>query len=350
MTLLLLTLLAQAPVARGTTLEPAPPQTHEAARTLDAPPAHDAWSEHATRRFLGALAGGVVGVALPASLALVGGTCDPLTMACTNTVGLIAALAAPVTAVVGGAIGHALVGGEAGAGVGLAALLSGVALGGALAVLHLFSVPSASPQAVALVIATAALSIGFQAFALEARHEAVTAHPDLAVPAGRLVLEAVGTLGALIAGGLLSALIGGLIQSPTLAVISATVLGTVTPLIPYAIHRSKGGRGSLGAAYLGLLGSAAFTLLTLATAAGVTSSLVFDARGVTLFGTFVTAGVLAATLGMPLMLEWSHGQAVLEGEERKRPSEDERRLSAGLAPVLGPTGLTGGALSLSGSF
>lgn len=298
------------------------------------------WSAGATKRFVGALLGGAVGAALPL---VTGGLA---TNGCASTSpcpgwAFVGGLAAPVLAVVGASLGYALMGGEPSVGAALAGMMGGLAAAAAiLAFEAIISLQPTSRPGWPIVVAASSLAASLSVLAMVARSEALERVPFIASPASRVVLTALSLVGTLGLETLLlafAASTGSVFLTPVLIL---AALGT-TPLIPAAVHRALGGRGSFGAAYLGWaasLGVAGLGILgIIATSASLFGG---DPRFIGLLTVSITGGSLAAALGVPLFLEWSHANTLLE--ESRGPA-----VKAQLSIVP----LSGGAMAgLSGTF
>ncbi|MDP1922525.1 MAG: hypothetical protein Q8L14_40160 [Myxococcales bacterium] len=305
------------------------------------------WSAGATKRFVGALLGGAIGAALPLTPGALATNGCPTLAPCPGW-GLVAGIAAPLLSVLGASLGYSLMGGEPSVGAALAGLIGGLAAAAALSLLDLAlsTQPTSRPRWPAIVAASG-LALSFSVLAMEARSDALDRAPFIASPASRIVLTAlalVGTLGieALVVGLLASTFGGGVLA----AVIVVASLG-LTPLVPIAVHRALDGKGSFGAGYLGWAASLAVAGIAVVGIAATSSSLFSgDPALISILAISITCGSLAAALGVPLFLEWSHGNALIE-ESENAPAV---KAQLSFAPVVGPTGLTGGALALTGTF
>lgn len=309
------------------------------------------WAEGATKRFLGAFVGGLVGLAIPAAIAGAGippctiGLCGFATIA-----GLAMGISGPLS-MVGANLGFTLMGGNASVGASAAGLLGGLGSGLVLLLISTVTTSLSNESQWAAVISAGALAAAIQALALEARNDALDEAPFLAAPTSRLAFTSLGMVATLGAGALLTALT---LPFGYYAIIIAPIVLLVTaglaPLVPWSIHRSMGGEGSLGAAYLGWLASlgvgaagvfAAFLGATIALPAAQV-----DARTVGLIGGGLGLALIAGVMGTPLMLEWSHGESRL-GRAKVVP---DLKAQVSVAPIASPQGLAGGALALSGTF
>lgn len=349
---LLLLVLAQSPDApTRRPLGPLPVRAEapvvEPSAAVAPPPVAESWPVDATKRFLGTLTGGLAGLAIPAAMALgappcVGSFC-PVTV-----VGGLAAVIAPITVTIGTLIGHLVVSESASVGAALAGLVGGLALASALLLFHVALIPPTFSPTIAptvpVLIGAGSIVLAFQALALQSRTEALAEAPAIEVPVSRFLLESLGTFGGVVLGGLLSLVVVAATFSPIVGVVSAVLLGSLLPLVPYGIHRSLGGRGTVASGYLGLLVSGAAGLLGFVLGGASATGLSLDPRGVVAFVGLIALGTVVTVAGIPLMLEWSHGREVLS------EAREKRTVSAGLAPVIGPTGISGGAVSLGGTF
>lgn len=306
------------------------------------------WSASATKRFVGAFVGGAVGAAVP----LVPGALA--TNGCTAVApcagwAVVGGVAAPILAVIGAAVGYSLMGGEPSVGAALAGMIAGLGAAAALLFVDAFisSAPSSRPQW-PVFIAASGLAVSLSAMAMESRSEALETTPYIASAATRIALASLALVGTLAIETLLVALSATSVAGNGLLA-GVIVVGSLaaTPLIPVAVHRALGGRGSFIAGYVGWLVSLAVAGLGVLGIAATSSSL-FSANAnlIGLFAISITGGSLAAALGVPLFLEWSHGNALIE-EAEKAPTV---KAQLSLAPVTGPTGLTGGAMALTGTF
>lgn len=319
-----------------------------AERFVITPPA--GWAEGATKRFVGAFVGGLVGMAAP-GLAAVALTPPCASFGCgfnfgaTLTTGL-----APMVSVVGATLGFTLMGGRMSAGAAIGGMIGGLAAGLALLFVHrLIVVDSNQPQWGA-VIAAGALAVAIEAIALESRHDALEEAGFIEAPTSRLAFTSLGLVGTLAGIALASAGVAliGYPTGVTLAPIFAVLALAAAPLVPWRIHRNMGGEGTLGAAYVGWIASLAVAGAG-ALAATVSSSFALsfgtDPRTVAMFGGGISLAVIATALGTPLMLEWSHGNA---RRERARVAPLKAQLA--MSPLTGPQGLAGGVVGLSGTF
>lgn len=322
----------------------------DAQRFVRTPPSElQRWPDGATNRFLGALLGGALGMALPGVLAAASRTpCGAFVACVPGPVAVLLSSLTPPVAIVGAMLGSTLMGGQPSFGAAVAGLMGGLTSGLLLLLYHSRAFTGSSgDSAVGVTLAASGLAVALMAIALEARSDALEEFPFIATPTSRLVATALGTLGALAGVALLTTIAitaGG--NGAAAAVVSILGLGAL-PLVPWAIHGGNGGRGSIGAAYLGWLGAVALVGLCAGlVAVGLTGSLGGPTPPViAMLGGGIALGTLASVFAVPLILEWSHGQALIE--ESVKTSV---KAQVSVAPVSGPTGITGGAVALSGTF
>lgn len=214
------------------------------------------WAQGATKRFVGAFLGGLVGLAIPAAIAAAGippcttGFCGFATVA-----GLVTGFSAPLS-VVGATLGFTLMGGRMSAGAAVAGLLGGLGSGLLLLLISSVTTGLSNESQWAATISAGAIAVALQALAVEARSDALDEAPFLAVPSARLAYTALGMLATVGAGALLAALslpfgYYAVIIAPLVLLVTAGV----APLVPWSIHRAMGGEGTLAAAYVGWLAS-----------------------------------------------------------------------------------------------
>lgn len=311
------------------------------------------WAEGATQRLIGAFLGGAIGVALPSVVA--GLATTPCVFGCSISFGSgLAASLAPALSVVGATVGFGLAGGRASVGAASAGLLGGMALSLVLLFFHRIAVPETSEVPWGVVIGAAAIAVALEAIALESRNDALDEAPFLEVPAARLAFSSLGLFATVAGVTVLATLVGvlgypaGLIFGPLIGLVGAGV----APLVPWAVHRSMGGEGSLGAAYLGWLGSLAIAaggvgVMVLAmNLSFLPGQTIADPRNVMMLGAGVGMAAIAAVLGTPLALEWSHGDRRID-RSKLAPSV---KAQLSLSPIVGPRGVDGGALAMTGTF
>lgn len=328
------------PAARSqTVVDDAWAGTRPAAKDAEAP---ERWSVGATKRFVGALLGGAIGAALPLIPGALATNGCPALAPCPGW-SLVAGVTAPLLSVVGASLGYSLMGGEPSVGAALAGMIGGLAAAAALQLLDLVlsSQPTSRPRWPAIVAASG-LAVSLSVLAMESRSDALEGAPFIASPASRVVLTALSLVGILgiesLTVGLLATASGGGVLA---AVIVVASLG-VTPLVPIAVHRALGGKGSFGAGYLGWAASLAVAGIAVGgIVAGASSLFRPDPALISVFAISITGGSLAAALGVPLFLEWSHGNTLLE------EAENAPAVKAQLSVVP----VSGGAMAgLSGTF
>jgi MFS family permease len=302
------------------------------------------WAEGATKRFVGAFVGGLVGMAIPA----LGVATTP---SCTVFGCVLAAGLAPAVSVVGATLGFSLMGGRMSAGAAIGGMIGGLAAGLGLLLFQRIIVTDSNQSQWGAVIAAGAIAVAIEAIALESRHDALEEAPFIDVPTSRLAFTSLGLLGTLAGIGLLSTGIAllGFPTGTTVAPIFAVLGMAAAPLVPWAIHRSNGGEGTLGAAYGGWLASlavagAGILVAVLSSFGSITMG--NDPRTAAMLGGGISLAVIAGVFGTPLMLEWSHGNA--RRERAKVPPRVKAQLT--MSPLAGPQGLNGGAVGISGTF
>lgn len=295
----------------------------------------DFWSEGAAKRFVGALAGGVVGAAVPLAIGL---AIPPLCPVGCGSSPVVAALGmvAALTAVAGATTAWALLGGALSPGAAVAGAVGGLTLGTLFLIATLLispATPGSKAPAWPAAVAASGLATSLVALSLEARHEALEEAPFVAVPVWRFVATALSTVLTAGLGALLSIGLGAITFSAAPAISLGSLALALAPLVPYAVHRGLGGRATVGWSYVGWLASLGVAGVA---ALGVSASILLggfttlrDARADTALVFSGAAGVLAIALGTPLFLEYAHGQELLDRSE----VAGQPRLS--LAPVRG---------------
>ncbi len=286
-------------------------------------------------RFVGALLGGVVGAAVPSVLfALANGGCA----GCTGPVLLAASM--PLLSAVGATLGFSLMGGEASAGLASVGSLIGVFLSISLVLAGTGAIGEAVTGTTALptlllLVGAGALTIGAEALLLDARDQAVRAEPAKASSVSRFAAT---VAAAALTSALATALVGFANAFPfPLNVVSGFAgigLGLAMPLIPFAVHKGQGGRGSLLSAYGGWLAMVGVGLLGGAVLSQARLSQPLNSLTT---GLALGAAAVFASVAVPLTLEWSHHAA-------DAPPVVES-VTASLAPIPG-----GGQVMLGGRF
>lgn len=295
----------------------------------------DGWTEGAVPRFVGAFLGGAVGLALPLMLGQLDRLPSCASATCLGSWGTFLSLLSPLISGVGSVVGYQLAGGRPSIG----AAVAGSAIGLGIGLMALLAVAGPTVNATSAIVPATALTIGIvaaaQAWALELRSDAVERQPMLAVPWNRFFSSSLGTLGAIILGGLAFAASVGFGFAGSLATL--LIVGGAVPLMPYFIHQRLGGRGSIGAAYLGFLGAlTAAGLGVLFAGLGSSASFFGDTRAIGLFAGGVGLAALGATFGVPVALEISHGASVTSPlGKNEDPVENQFALMPFASPVQG---------------
>lgn len=304
-----------------TELKPAPARATAAAMSFDALPEPPKASDDArVKRFLGALAGGVVGLGASMALMPLGdGSCfgGPCVSALHGLIGVFA----PLLSVGGAWLAYEILGGDGGLLTPVLALPPAI-----LIALGLLSVAGAQDANTALalapfLVASGVFLAGGAALALDSRSRQLEGLGAAAswgkAGAGRVavgsLVTAVATLGA--AG--FSVLLYAIGQYSALGFVLATagaLAGTFgAAAAAWGVHRGLDGRGSFGSALAG------FGVAWLATFAGLGLYALSQSSGGFTFnplrttpGTllFVELVVASATFLPVLALEWSHTNAV----------------------------------------
>lgn len=283
------------------------------------------------KRFLGAMAGSLLGFTATAGLSAFAGTPCPSWCATPGQLGL--ALLAPFVAAVGAWAGHSLLGGDAGFMTPLVAIVPAVLISLLTALATQMLVMTVGELMPGLA-ATAAVLSGGMALALEVRSRQLErVAPDsrgdasAARIAATSLLSFVGTGTALLASlliyqgcletcGIVAGGVGGLL-------LAAGVIST------WGVHHAMRGRGSVWPALgVGVL-AAGLSVGLVASVSRTTFS-----GGATVVGLDgIVLGVLTSTVLVPLLLEWSHTDVV---------GSSAPRFSFGAAPT--PSGASMSAL------
>lgn len=319
-------------------LEPAPAAApSSAAFDFDAQPAPPVVSDDVrVKRFLGAFAGGVVGLGLGLALVPLGdGGCFGFPGPCVNAGHTLLAGLAPLLAATGAWAGYQVLGGDGGW------LTAASLLPPALLVsMGLVAVSAAqeadTPLAHMPYVATAGfLFAGTAAFALDQRSRQLERLGGAAdwgrAGAGRVALASLVSMLSLVPTVPLVVLGAWLGQFSVLgpALVGTAVLGGLfgSAAAVWGTHRGLGGRGSYGSALLGLAIGAGLTLggvLAVFATSGAGGVAFSPLRGTAIPLLFVELGALCGMFAAPVALELSHTAAV----ERALP-----RLSFGASPV-----------------
>lgn len=285
------------------------------------PPAKPAASDDARlKRFLGALAGGVVGLGGGLALMATGdASCSTGfgvgVRGCITPSNVIFGVLTPLLTVTGTWLGFTLGGGDAGPLAAMGAMAPAILL--ALALSSVAGQADASgPAMLPYVLGSGAVLIGLGALGLEARHRQLEALGGAAnfgsAGGGRVTVSAL--VAAFTVAGTFFASLGigaiGFGQAPFLVLAGLNAaLGTVAvAAATWGVHRAMGGRGSFGSALAGLgigwlVSLAGVGLWALQNSSGA----VFDVgrnTGSTILWVQLLAA--AAMFGPVMALEWSH--------------------------------------------
>ncbi len=260
------------------------------------------------KRFVGALVGGAIGIAIP--LAISAPNCTSVAITCTSSFQNFSLGIMPLVAGLGAYFGHHLFGGEAeypfaaiGAGLGslLGMLMLGFAEGTGVAPTALFP----------YVAGVAGLTTFIMAIALDWRDHSLVDLPPTGHGTGARLWASFGaSVGIGIAGSFLSLLLG--LVNTTAGVISGVVVLGAMPLAAWGVHSALDGKGSVGSAFLGLaiaLGVlAAVAVPVIAVTNAGFSPFYSSQQGALLTG----SAFLALLLGPIIGLELSHSAVVRE--------------------------------------
>lgn len=261
------------------------------------------------QRFMGALAGGVVGAGLGLAFTpLVGTPCGP--GVCVSVGQIALGYSAPFLAAIGAYAGYQLMGGNGSLMAGFAGIVPGTIV---LAALMLATQPDTSRNLISTVPQLAAgfaTLIALSAMALDARQEQLGHSGSEGAPTGRVLAELAAGVGAAVASAILSVgLVALCIGSPACVVaafVGAWVGSIGTALVTWSVHSALKGKGTAASATLGM---------AVATVAALISIPVGVALGTRSFGSFDAAVGAASVVGAPLVavllfttmaLEWSH--------------------------------------------
>ena len=308
------TLAAVLLAAEPEALTPAPDEAQAERISLDA---------QRVKRFVGALVGGAVALAIP--LAISAPNCVATTTCSTSfqnfSLGIM-----PLVAGLGAYFGHHLFGGEAE--YPFAALTAGLgSLIGMLTLLFANAIGVAPTGLLPYAGAAAGLTTFLMAFVLDTRDQRIGDLPaDGHATGARLWASFGAAVGVGIAGSFISFLVG--LLNPYVGLVCGLGVLAAIPAVSWGVHNALGGHGSLGSAFLGLLVSlaavAALGLPAILSAGGGFSSI--SSFYLAQQGALITgAGFLALLAGPLVGLEMSHSEAV----------RDELRPSFSLAPING---------------
>ena len=292
------------------------------------------------RHFIGTLLGGTAGLALPLLLSPLVPSCNPLTSACSSVPEVLLIASAFLTMPAFAALGHSLAGGRA----NLISILVGAAVGLFLTEgLMVFDrVLNAEANTLPIMLAGAGLTIMTMAAATLVRERMLETRKVQATPGrfGLTVLGALLTQVGAFAGGLVLALVAP--QTLAIAIIVGAVAQVaLPPLVAYAIHNELGGRGSLGAAYLGgLIGIAAAAAgaagYAIAGSGGLGGISTLTRNSVAVWSMVASIG-LAVTLAIPTALEISHYTAMTSSDSKPKLSFAIEPINQGAMVMAGVT-------------
>ncbi len=283
---------------------------------LPEPPKADALigDEKRVQRFLGALAGGMVGVgAMAAFLPLAEGD-----LRFTGCVGCVSAgqvvlgAAAPIVGVLGAWLGSFLMGGQAGPLTGFAAMVPALLIGVALAAIANSMDLRTGVQHVPLLVVAGAFLAGGSALALDLREQQLSrlgrAHSWGGATAGRAAVTSLTSALTATVAGFLSVLLGAL--NPIAGVIGGLVQGVGVAAATWGVHQAMGGRGSFVSALsaLGAGGALTFAAVGLFAAAQGSGFNTVRSTGAGILA--VELGIISALFLPTLALEWSHTDAI----------------------------------------
>lgn len=273
------------------------------------------------KRFLGALAGGVVGLGASMALMPLGDNTGCFGGPCVSALQGFLGILAPLLTVGGAWLGYEVLGGDGGLVTPVLALPPAILL--ALGLLSVAGAQDAS-TAVALLpmlVASGAFLVGGAAFSLDLRSRQLERLGAAAswgrAGAGRVAVTALVTMLAVGGAAGMSALLFALGQYSALGfvlVLAGASAGTLAAAAAaWGVHRALDGRGTFGAALLGLGIGWATTFLGVALYAlsqggfSTTFSPLRNTSGTILFVELVAASAVFLPV---LALEWSHTNAV----------------------------------------
>lgn len=298
-----------------------PSKTNTPAMNFDALPAPPKASEDArVKRFLGALAGGVVGLGGSMALMPLGDASGCFGGPCVSFVHGLVGVFAPLLSLGGAWLGYEIMGGDGGLFTPAIALPPAI-----LIALGLLSIAGAQDATTALslmpfLIASGAFLVGGSALALDLRSRQLEGLGAAAswgkAGAGRVAVTSLVTMlsvaGAVAFSGLLYAL-GGYGALSAVFVVAGAAAGTFgAAAAAWGVHRAMEGRGSFGATlgafgigWLAVLGGTG--LYALSQGGFSTFSPLRSTSGTILFVELVAASAVFLPV---LALEWSHTNAV----------------------------------------
>jgi len=286
------------------------------------------WQKNATARFLGAFAGGAVGVAIPLSLSALLPRCG--VFACQTTLSDFLGATAPLLSALGASLGLFIAGGDPSIGTSLVLATIGALVVQYILLATIATAPNPRGEHGPAIIGATTAGLAIEAYGLLLRNDAEDDRSRVLVPPARVVLEGVAFLSPLLLMGLVAVL--PLATSPGGQVAALTIAGAslaVAPFLAYAAHRAQKGRGSVLSAYLGLgVALVVGTLFFLAPALTPSTVPMFgspvgDLRRIGMGGLPIGGTVIGAVVSIPFFLEWSHTRAVL-AERPAQGAEDVR--------------------------
>jgi hypothetical protein len=250
----------------------------------------------------------------------------------------VAAFALPVTAQLGGSLGHTLAGGRAGPGFGLAGMIAGYVLG--LSFLGFVSMAmgrewsQGAPAAGAGILGVLGAAGGV--VGMELRHRALL-DGSRSWSAGRIALSTLAYVGPFLGLSVLLAFgVSGLgFGTPTEVTATITIAGLAAASViscvgAWAVHRAMGGVGKFWVALSGaLVGAAVGALFFFSHLWSPVTTQLWHGSDSVLFvpiGT-VTGGIAAA--GPVVALEWYHARNAPPDEEQPK----EQQVSFGISPT-----------------
>jgi hypothetical protein len=258
------------------------------------------------KRFVGALVGGAVALAIP--LAISAPNCG--SGSCSTSFQNFSLGVSPLIAGLGAYFGHHLFGG--GAEYPFAAMGAGVgALLGMLSLAFAEGIGTKPTDLFPFVAGAAGLSTFLMAIVLDLRDQTLsTLPPNGHGTAARLWATFGASVGVAILGTFTSVLLG--LANPYVGLVSGLAVLAVMPLVAWAVHGALEGHGSLGSAFLGLV-------VSLGVLAAVAIPVeVITPSGVSTFypsqqAALLTGSALLAILLGPIVgLELSHSESVHE--------------------------------------
>lgn len=280
---------------------------------LPEPPKSDTLigDEKRVQRFLGALAGGLVGFGAVTAFV-------PLaeTQGCFGCIGagqVLLGIASPVVGVLGAWLGSWLMGGEAGPMTGFMAMIPALLVALGLAVAANAMDLRTTAQHVPFIVIAGAFLAGGAALALDVREQQLArlgrAHSWGGASASRITLtSATSALSGALAA-FLSVALG--VLNPVAGIVGGVVQSFGVAAATWGVHRALGGRGTFGASLgaFGLGGALTFAAVGLMLAAQ-SGSAFNSLRSTSAPVLAIELGAVAALFLPALALEWSHTDAV----------------------------------------